>query len=157
MLYPPLSTDFDRQVRQRTHAAHGALSLAAGKKLSKHLKSCIGPWITSLYDSDRQVSRVALDSFQTVFDNDKKREIVYERYTGDILKYVSDVLLNETAATISDERFITAEDRETRWALVVGMCLTTLSNLAGIPIRIRNVLKYRIGDREDQGRIQGTV
>ena len=137
MLYPPLSTDFDRQVRQRTHAAHGALSLAAGKKLSKHLKNCIGPWIASLYDSDRQVSRAAVDSFQAVFDTDKKREIVYERYTGDIIKYISDVLLNETAASITDERFTSAEDSEGRWALVVGMCLTTLANLAGIHLCVR--------------------
>jgi hypothetical protein len=94
-------TDFDRQVRSRTHATHTSICLAAGKGLSKHLKACIGPWIASCFDSDRQVSRAAIESFQSVFETEKKRDIVWEKYAGDILKFVSDVLNNETAKTIS--------------------------------------------------------
>lgn len=100
-LYPPLATDFDRTVRARTHATHSAICLAAGKRFSKHLKSCIGPWITSLHDSDRMVARASLQSFNDVFDADKKREIVWEKYANDVIKFISDVLRNETARTIS--------------------------------------------------------
>lgn len=96
-----MATDFDRIVRARTHATHSAICLAAGKRFSKHLKACIGPWITSLYDSDRMVARAALQSFNDVFDTEKKREIVWEKYTNDVIKYISDVLQNETARTIS--------------------------------------------------------
>jgi hypothetical protein len=110
-LYPPLATDFDRQVRARAHATHASICLAAGKRFSKHLKACIGPWITSLYDSDRQVARAALQSFNDVFDTEKKREIVWEKYTDDVLKYISDVLMNETAKTISKPLLVAAYAR----------------------------------------------
>ena len=94
-------TDFDRQVRLRAHSTHASICLAAGKRFSKHLKVCIGPWVTSFYDSDKAVSKAAMESFQKVFDTDKKRDILWEKYGGDVLKYVSDVLTNETAKTIS--------------------------------------------------------
>jgi hypothetical protein len=94
-------TDFDRQVRTRAHAAHISICLAAGRRLSKQLKVCIGPWVTSLHDSDRQVARAAMESFDGIFDTEKKKEIVWEKYGDDVLKYISDVLHNETAKTIS--------------------------------------------------------
>jgi hypothetical protein len=99
-------TDFDRQVRAKTHATHVSLCLAAGKRFSKHLKACIGPWVTSLHDTDRQVSRAALESFNSVFETEKKKDIVWEKYTEDVLKYISDVIQNETAKTISGSHLI---------------------------------------------------
>ena len=143
-MYPPLTTDFDRQVRAKTHAAHTSLCVAAGKRFSKYLKSCIGPWITSLQDIDRQVSKAATESFNTVFDTDKKKEIIWKKYSEDVINYISDILTNETAKTIStcprfggvlmtgDERFMSSEDMDTRFALVLGGCLATLALLAGI-------------------------
>ena len=59
--------------------------------------------MTSLNDSDRQVSRAANESFQKVFDTENKRQIVWEKYGVDVLNYISDVLYNETAETISNE------------------------------------------------------
>lgn len=94
-------TDFDRQVRSRAHGVHASICVVAGKRLSKHLKACIGPWVTSLYDSDRQVSRAAIESFQAIFDTEAKKAIIWEKYGGDVLKYISDVLTNENAKTIS--------------------------------------------------------
>ena len=131
-----------------------------GKRLSKHLKACIGPWLSSLYDFDRQVSRAAVESFEAVFDTEKKRDIVWEKYGGDVLKYVSDVIINETAKTIScthhnrrlilgDERFLSAEDMESRFALVVAMCLSVLARLIGnvflVSLNTRNPTKARAG------------
>jgi E3 ubiquitin-protein ligase listerin len=57
--------------------------------------------VTSLNDSDRQVSKAADESFHKVFDTEKKREILWENYSVDVFKYISDVLTNETAKTIS--------------------------------------------------------
>ena len=94
-------TDFDRQVRSKAHVTHTSICLAAGKRFSKYMKLCIGPWVTSLYDQDRQASRAAVESFENVFDTEKKRDIVWDKYAGDILRYISDVLTNETAKTIS--------------------------------------------------------
>jgi hypothetical protein len=79
------------------------ICLAAGKLFSKYLKVCIGAWVTSLNDLDRQVSRAANESFQKVFDTEKKRQILWEKYGADVLKYISDVLYNETAETISND------------------------------------------------------
>jgi len=57
--------------------------------------------MTSLSDLDRSVARAAAESFNTIFDTDKKREIVREKYSQDVYKYIIDVLSNETAKTIS--------------------------------------------------------
>lgn len=67
----------------------------------KQMKTCIGPWICSRYDSDKQVARVAEESFHSVFDTEKKRKIVWEKYSGDILKFVIETLTKETAMSIS--------------------------------------------------------
>ena len=136
-------TDFDRQVRARAHATHMSICIAAGKRFSKYMKVCIGPWVTSFHDSDRQVSRAAIESFEKVFDSEKKRDIVWDKYGGSILKYISDVLTNETAKTISrpwvmmglilgDGTFMSAEDMDARFSLVAGMCLSTLAKMACI-------------------------
>jgi len=42
-----------------------------------------------------------MTSFQAVFDTEKKREIVWEKYADDVFKYILDVLHKETAKTIS--------------------------------------------------------
>ena len=142
-------------MRARAHAAHTSICLAAGRRLSKQLKVCIGPWVASLHDSDRQVARAARESFEIIFDTEKKREIVWEKYGDDVLKYISDVLHNETAKTISwapfdrvrlmvgDERFMSAEDMESRFALVVGMCLSGAATLIGIVLLYYIVLTPR--------------
>jgi hypothetical protein len=70
---------------------------------------------------------------------------VRENYGEDVLRFISQVLLNETAKTIStlpwlgcrglmvgDERYMSAEDMESRFGLVVGMCLSALAHLNGI-------------------------
>jgi len=57
--------------------------------------------MTSLYDSDRTVARAAAESFNAVFDTEEKRQIVVEKYSGDVLKYIMEVLSGETAKTIS--------------------------------------------------------
>ena len=57
--------------------------------------------MTSFFDSDRQVSKAANDSFLAIFDTQAKRNIVWEKYSKDVVQYVSDVLKNETAKTIS--------------------------------------------------------
>jgi E3 ubiquitin-protein ligase listerin, N-terminal domain len=113
-----------------------------GKKLSKHLKTIIGPWMTAQYDLDRVVARAATESYTIVFNTGKKREIIRKNYYHDVYSYIMDVLRNETAKTISlscvvvadlgDERFISAEDMEWRFALVVRMCLSGLVFLIGI-------------------------
>ena len=94
-------TDFDRQVRAKSHTVHSLICLAAGKRFVKQLKTCIGPWIASRYDSDKQVARAAEESFRSVFDTEKKREIVWEKYSADVLKFVIEILTKETATTIS--------------------------------------------------------
>lgn len=57
--------------------------------------------MTSLYDSDRGTARAAAESFNTIFDTEKKREIVLEKYVDDVFKYIMDVLTHESARTIS--------------------------------------------------------
>jgi hypothetical protein len=65
------------------------------------MKVLIGPWLTSLYDSDRTVARAATETFNTIFDTEEKRQTVVQKYGDEVFKYIMQVLANETAKTIS--------------------------------------------------------
>jgi hypothetical protein len=119
VLYPPLVTDFDRQVRLKTHGAHSSLFQKAGKRSLKYMKTCAGPWIASRYDPDRQVARFAEESFRNVFDTDQKQEIVWERYSTDVLEFITDTITKETSKTISKRQIIRV-DSSRRRSLFVG-------------------------------------
>lgn len=94
-------TDFDRSVRAKTHTAHSALWLAAGKRFIPYLGTCLGPWVVSLFDPDRQVSKTAIEGFNNCFETEKKKQSVWGNLSKDIRKYILDILKNENARTIS--------------------------------------------------------
>ncbi|KAG0215792.1 hypothetical protein BGX28_008102 [Mortierella sp. GBA30] len=124
-LYIKLTTDVDRRVRLMTNNVHLLLVKRIKKKLAPYLKEVVAAWIGTFFDPTRDVARVALEAFKSAFP-DNKREQVVSFCLQDIIYYISEILLNKTPETLSDPRFNTKEEMETRYARVASSSLYTL-------------------------------
>ncbi|KAI1319237.1 hypothetical protein EDD11_004631 [Mortierella claussenii] len=124
-LYIKLTTDVDRRVRLLTNNVHLLLVKRVKKKLAPYLKEVIGAWIGTFFDPTRDVARIAADAFKSAFP-DNKREQVISFCLPDMIFYVSEILLNKTAETLSDPRFNTKEEMDTRYARVASSSLYTI-------------------------------
>ncbi|KAG0237979.1 hypothetical protein BGW42_008079 [Actinomortierella wolfii] len=127
-LYIKLTTDVDRRVRFLTNNVHALVVKRAKKKLAPFLKEVVGAWIGTFFDPSRDVARVAMESFKSAFP-DNKREQVLVFCLKDLIAHISENLLNKTPETLSDPRFTTPEEMETRFARVVASALYTLGYL----------------------------
>ncbi|KAF9966094.1 hypothetical protein BGZ70_003293 [Mortierella alpina] len=107
-LYIKLTTDVDRRVRLLTNNVHLLLVKRVKRKLAPYLKEVIAAWIGTFFDPTRDVARVAMEAFK------------------DMIYYISELLLNKTPETLSDPRFNTKEEMDTRYARVASSALYTL-------------------------------
>ncbi|TPX32340.1 hypothetical protein SmJEL517_g04547 [Synchytrium microbalum] len=128
-VYTKLSTDADRKVRETTNAVHLAIVKKVGKKLATILKEITGSWLCCLYDSSKEVVRVANEALQTAFPNPAKRTELLIYAQKDILQYISENVLEETAETMSDPRYTSPEDMASKYARVVSGCNLVLCML----------------------------
>ncbi|KAF8938278.1 hypothetical protein BGZ47_008652 [Haplosporangium gracile] len=124
-LYLKLTTDVDRRVRLMTNNVHLLLVKRVKKKLAPYLKEVIAAWIGTFFDPTRDVARVAVEAFKSAFP-DNKREQVISFCLQDMIYYISEILLNKTPETLSDPRFNTKEEMDTRYARVASSSLYTL-------------------------------
>ncbi|OJJ50016.1 hypothetical protein ASPZODRAFT_128604 [Penicilliopsis zonata CBS 506.65] len=130
-IYPRTSIDLSRRVRQTAHSIQGSVASLVGKRIARHLPKVIGAWLAGLYDTDRPVVRAALESFTRVFSTEEKRSSVWKIYQSSILDFVDDVLLQQTALTLSDERTVKPDDAEAKYARVVGTALSLFNRVLG--------------------------
>ncbi|KAG0212201.1 hypothetical protein BGX33_003786 [Mortierella sp. NVP41] len=124
-LYIKLTTDVDRRVRFMTNNVHLLLVKRVKKKLAPYLKEVVAAWIGTFFDPTRDVARVAMEAFKSAFP-DNKREQVISFCLQDMIYYISEILLNKTPETLSDPRFNTKEEMDTRYARVASSSLYTL-------------------------------
>ncbi|KGO76600.1 Zinc finger, RING-CH-type [Penicillium italicum] len=130
-IYPRLSIDLSRRVRQVAHPIQGTISGLIGKRIVPNLPKVIGAWIAGIYDNDRPVHRAALESFTKVFTTEEKRNNVWKIYQGSILDFVDDVILHQTALTLSDERTVKRDDAEGKYARVAGAAILLFNRVLG--------------------------
>jgi hypothetical protein len=102
-----------------------------GKRIVPNLPKVIGAWLAGIYDNDRPVQRAALESFTRVFSSEEKRNNVWKIYQGSILDFVDDVILRQTALTLSDERTVKRDDAEGKYARVVGAAIMLFNRVLG--------------------------
>ena len=127
--YPRLSIDSDRRVRQLSHTLQGRLSLACGKSIALYLSKIVGSWLAGLYDNDRATARAAQESLKLVFPTSEKLYNLRKIYHASILQYCQDAIFNETAQTLSDERSVSHDDAEAKYARVISSSLMLVSSL----------------------------
>jgi hypothetical protein len=130
-IYPRLSIDLSRRVRQIAHPIQGTIAGLVGKRIVPNLPKVIGAWLAGIYDNDRPVQRAALESFTRVFSSEEKRNNVWKIYQGSILDFVDDVVLRQTALTLSDERTVKRDDAEGKYARVVGAAIMLFNRVLG--------------------------
>lgn len=103
-----------------------------GKRILPNLPKIIGAWIAGIYDNDRLVHRAALESFTKVFTTEDKRNNVWRIYQGSILDFVDDVILHQTALTLSDERTVKRDDAEGKYSRVAGAAILLFNRVLGM-------------------------
>ncbi|KAH8148763.1 uncharacterized protein LAJ45_07106 [Morchella importuna] len=129
LLYPRLSTDTSRRVRALSHTVHGLISQRAGKRIAEYMPRVIGVWLAGLYDNDRATSKAANDALKLVFSSEEKIAKVWKAYQADIVKYCTNVVLHETVDTLSDERQVSPDDAQNKFARVIATSVLALGHL----------------------------
>ena len=129
-LYPRLSVDLARRVRQLCHTVHASMWAPRKKRIRQYISQIIGPWVASLFDNDQTVVRAARESFLKIFSSDKLGK-VWEAYHKDILEYAIKVIECEQVYSLSDERQTRKDDAEAKFARVIGACVFTIRHLLG--------------------------
>ena len=127
-LFPRLSVDNARRVRQLAYSLHGSTVALCGKRFLKHMPSTIGAWLAGLHDGDRPVARSAQESFRKTFPTEEKQRGVWKAFQEPILVYCSDTILRETPNTLSDERTVSTDDAEAKYSRAVGGALVTVAS-----------------------------
>lgn len=121
-----LNQDHDRRIREATQQAFEQLVLKVGRSLAPFLKSLMGHWILSQCDPYTPSASAACQAFQAAFSPSKqpealsfcKDEILNVSNNGNCVKHgfvfifnlgyesmlqvIQDILLKETADTLSD-------------------------------------------------------
>lgn len=119
-LYPKLAIDDSKKVRSFSHQIQATFVKSLGKKYAKYLKDTIGAWLAGLFDSDRSVAKVCRDSLNIAFDNNQEKIAnIWKIFVQQILQYAYQILAFETKDTISDERFASKDESETKFIRVV--------------------------------------
>ncbi|KAI4728358.1 hypothetical protein E4T49_03863 [Aureobasidium sp. EXF-10728] len=128
-LYPRLSIDSARRVRQLAHNVLGQIALKSGKRMVKHMSRIAGPWLAGAQDSDRAAARAAQDALKLVFNTPEKLQNLGKAFQQPILEHCRDALLNETVQTLSDERSVSPADAQATYSRVVATSIAVISNL----------------------------
>ncbi|KAJ2387487.1 hypothetical protein H4S02_003341 [Coemansia sp. RSA 2611] len=123
LAWPPLFKryvfDPDRRVRASVAQVHADLVTKIGRRLAAQLKLVVGPWMASYFDPHRDVARTSRLAFETVFSEAKRKE-VFAFCVGDLLEFATDNIVNQTAETMSDPRFVGAEEMRSKYEHIVG-------------------------------------
>lgn len=90
-----------------------------------------GPWLAGTFDGDKTVSKAARESLKQVFSSDEKLKNVWKVYLPSILQYCSEVILKETANTLSDERTVSPDDAFAKHARVVASAIQVVRHALG--------------------------
>ncbi|KAI9164385.1 hypothetical protein H9P43_008224 [Blastocladiella emersonii ATCC 22665] len=127
-IFTRLGTDYERRVRILIFELHALLVAHAKKKLAPYLKELITTWVMARYDRD--VAPLATASFDAVFPEAKHAEVF--RFCRDaMIEELTQLTTVKRPDTLSDPRFHTQLEMETKYARVVACALQTVGLLAG--------------------------
>ncbi|RYP70449.1 hypothetical protein DL771_005490 [Monosporascus sp. 5C6A] len=127
-LYPRISIDNSRRVRELSHTFQFELMKSTRKRMEKRLLKVVGSWLSGTFDRDRVVSRVATEGLSSFLTTEDKVVQFWRRCQQQILEYASDAI-KETPDTLSDERTTNADDAEAKYHRVLASSLALVLNL----------------------------
>ncbi|KAI0889156.1 uncharacterized protein GGS22DRAFT_153299 [Annulohypoxylon maeteangense] len=127
-LYPRISIDNSRRVRELSHILQFELMKSARKRTEKHVPKIVGSWLAGTFDKDKTVSRAATEGLSSFLSTPEKVVQFWRRCQAQIIEYASDAI-KETAETLSDERSTNADDAEAKYYRVLGSSIALVLNL----------------------------
>ncbi|KAG5874665.1 hypothetical protein JTB14_012946 [Gonioctena quinquepunctata] len=120
--YNTLATDIDNGVREATHNVHHQIVLKAKRNIAPHLKQLMAPWFTSQYDTYAPAASAASQAFKDAFPPNKIQDAI-AFCQEEILHYLTDNILVQTAQTLSNTKQVSAEEAEAKYERVLISCL----------------------------------
>lgn len=130
-IYCKISVDHDRRIREATQQAFEQLVLKVRRSLAPFLKSLMGHWILSQCDTYTPAASAACQAFQAAFSPAKQPEAL-SFCKDEILNVLQDILLKETADTLSDPQSVTEEEREAKYVRMLTSSLLGVKRLLSL-------------------------
>lgn len=127
-IYCKISVDYDRRIREATQIAFEQLVLKVRRNMAPFLRSLMGHWILSQCDTYTPAASAACQAFQAAFSPTKQPEAL-SFCKDEILNVLQDILLKETANTLSDPQSVTEEEREAKYVRMVTSALLGVKRL----------------------------
>lgn len=151
-IYCKISVDYDRRIREATQQAFEQLVLKVRRSLAPFLKSLMGHWILSQCDTYTPAASAACQAFQAAFSPAKQPEAL-SFCKDEILNVLQDVLLKETADTLSDPQSVTEEEREAKYVRMLTSSLLGVKRLLSLlPQDDRVALEQRLSHLVTSGK-----
>lgn len=129
-LYPRMSIDNDRRVRELSHTLQFELLKSARKRMERNLPKVAGSWLAGTYDKDKAVARSATEGISTFLNTEDKMALFWKKCQAQILQYATDAI-TETPDTLSDERSTKPEDAEAKYYRVIAASFSLVLGLLG--------------------------
>ncbi|CAN8102471.1 unnamed protein product [Discula destructiva] len=127
-LYPRISIDNDRRVRELSHTLQFELLNSARKRMEKNIPKIAGAWLAGTFDRERAVARAASESLSAFLTTEDKVAQLWKKCQSQILHFATEAIV-ETPDTLSDERSTKAEDAEAKYYRVIAACLSLVHGL----------------------------
>ncbi|KAF2069388.1 hypothetical protein CYY_009292 [Polysphondylium violaceum] len=126
-MYKRLVNDDDRYVRDLASLCLGTLGSRVGKHLGAHMKTLLGPWLFAICDRKDQSVNTALQSFNNIFPEKKRKDVLVFGHDKAI-EYLCENL-QETPSTIGDSKSIAPEVLQERYERCISNSLLAIEYL----------------------------
>ncbi|XP_013385834.1 E3 ubiquitin-protein ligase listerin [Lingula anatina] len=113
-LYNKIALDNDRRVREAAQHAFEQLLLKVKKSIAPHLKPLMGVWLISQCDAYAPAASAAKAAFLAAFPVSKQSDAV-AFCKEEVMNYLIDNLIDQTAKTLSDPKTTPEEEMEQKY------------------------------------------
>lgn len=130
-IFPRMAIDASKAVRTLAIQVQSSFVEKFGaKEFSRYLKTSIPSWISALYD-ERSIALVARNSLLSCFGDAEKVDIkIWVIFHEQIINYCHAALVHETASSISDQRYESAEELTLKYNRVVTSAVQMLTKVS---------------------------
>lgn len=127
-LYPRVSIENDRRVREQSHKLQFELLKSARKRMERNLPKVAGAWLAGTFDGEKTVARTANQSLSTFLNTEEKVLLFWKKCQPQILQYAIDAIA-ESPNTLSDVRSTKPEDADDKFYRVVSASFSLILGL----------------------------
>ncbi|TQS38445.1 hypothetical protein Golomagni_01048 [Golovinomyces magnicellulatus] len=127
-VYPRLSIDSSRMVRDLSHSIQYDILATSQKRLSARVSRFVGSWLAGQFDRDRTVASNVRKAVRSLLPTNEKLVSFYTRHQAAALKYAHDAI-QESPETLSDERIMSKADMQAKYFIVIGSSISLVLEL----------------------------